>query len=302
MRHNIHLELGIFSGCSAILRTIAGAVLIAFACAADAAESNGPGTLLKWGYGEGGEGGPDLNEPLVTDRPDFTEASVTVGQGVVQLEFGYTLFRDDAGDVETTTHSYPETLLRVGMFADWFEFRVDWNYANERTEIGGVADTVSGTEDMSLGCKIALTGQECILPETAIILQMSVPTGADAFSANKVLPGINYLYGWDVIEDWTLGGSTGCNAVTDDVTEDLYNEFSQSLTVGHAWTENVNSYVEWFMLSPISADTNRPENYLNGGFTVLLNDDLQWDIRAGFGLNEAADDFFTGTGLSLRYF
>jgi hypothetical protein len=267
-----------------------------------AAESNGPGTLLKWGYGEGGEGGPDLDEPIVTDRPDFTESSVTVGRGVVQLELGYTLFKNDDDGVETTSHSYPETLLRVGMFADWFEFRVDWNYATERTETGAVVDTISGAEDLTLGCKIALTGQECILPETAIILQMSVPTGSDEFSSDRVLPGFNYLYGWDLSEDWSLGGSTGLNAVTDDVTNDLYNEFSQSLTIGRAWCENVNSYFEWYMLSPISADTNRPEQYINGGVTVLLNLDLQWDIRAGFGLTGASDDFFAGTGLSMRYF
>src|SRR5688572_5047194 len=44
-------------------------------------------TLMQWSYGtsfEGGPPGPD--EPLATDRPDFTEASVTVGRGVVQLE------------------------------------------------------------------------------------------------------------------------------------------------------------------------------------------------------------------------
>ena len=52
----------------------------------------------------------------------------------------------------------------------------------------------------------------------------------------------------------------------------------------------------------MSADTNRPENYLNGGFTVLINNDIQWDIRAGVGLDEAADDFFAGSGISLRYF
>jgi len=43
------------------------------------------------------------------------------------------------------------------------------------------------------------------------------------------------------------------------------------------------------------------EHYGNGGFTVLLNDDIQWDIRAGVGLNDAADDYFLGTGLSIRY-
>jgi hypothetical protein len=188
------------------------------------------------------------------------------------------------------------------MFAEWFEFRADWNYAVERTETGGIADTQSGAEDLTIGCKIALTPQECILPETAIILQMSVPTGSDAFTDDEVLPGFNYLYGWDLVEDWTLGGSTGLNATTDDVTTDTYTQYSQSFTLGHSWTDKLSSYFEWYVLAPIGADENKPENYLNGGFTYLINDDLQWDIRAGFGLNEAADDFFAGTGLSMRYF
>ena len=34
---------------------------------------------------QGSSGGPDLNAPLVTDRPDFTEASSTVGRGIAQL-------------------------------------------------------------------------------------------------------------------------------------------------------------------------------------------------------------------------
>ena len=85
------------------------------------------------------------------------------------------------------------------MFADWFEFRAEWNYAVERTESGGVADTQSGAEDLTLGCKLALTPQEGILPETGIIFQMSVPTGSDAFSSSEVLPGINYLYGWELL-------------------------------------------------------------------------------------------------------
>ena len=51
---------------------------------------------------------------------------------------------------------------------------------------------------MTFGVKLALTPQECLLPETAIILQMSLPTGADAFSADEVLPGVNYLYAWDL--------------------------------------------------------------------------------------------------------
>src|SRR3972149_2072098 len=79
------------------------------------------GTLLEWSCGSGPGGGPDLSEPLVTDRPDFTESTVTVGLGGVQLEMGYTYTRDEASGGNTTEHPFPETLLRVGMLANWLE-------------------------------------------------------------------------------------------------------------------------------------------------------------------------------------
>ncbi|HUE70669.1 MAG TPA: hypothetical protein VMP01_07245, partial [Pirellulaceae bacterium] len=52
---------------------------------ADGAQCCSPGTLFQWSYGNSFSGGPNLDEPLVTDRPDFTEASSTVGRGVLQL-------------------------------------------------------------------------------------------------------------------------------------------------------------------------------------------------------------------------
>jgi hypothetical protein len=266
------------------------------------AHANGPSTLFQWFYEEDSDGGSKLDEPLVTDRPDFTEASTTVGQGVVQLETGYTFTTDAEDGVRTTNHSFPETLLRVGVLADWLEFRVDWNYEVERTRAGGVAETRSGADDLTLGFKIALTEQQCNLPETAVILQFSVPSGGDAFTADEVLPGINYLYSWELNDDWSLGASTGFVAAVDDETNDTYSQFSQSLSLGRGWNDKVGSYTEWSVLSPIGADTNRPENYLNGGFTYLINKDVQWDIRAGVGLNDAADNFFAGTGISLRYY
>jgi hypothetical protein len=259
-------------------------------------------TLLQWSYGTSFEGGPDLDEPLVTDRPDFTEASVTVGYGVAQLESGYTYTYDDTPTESTRSHSYPETLLRVGTLADWFELRAGWNYAEERTNVFGEgSDTASGAEDLYLGFKLALTPQECILPETAIILQMTVPTGSSEFTADEVLPGFNYLYGWDINDELSTGASTQLNRAIDDETSDAYVEFAQSWTVNYSWTERVTSFTEWFVLVPTSADTNHTEHYFDGGFSVLLNDDIQWDIRAGVGLNQAADDYFAGTGLSIRF-
>jgi hypothetical protein len=267
-----------------------------------AAQGSGRGTLFRWGIDPSADGGPDLSEPLVTDRPDFTEASVTVGRGVAQLEMGYTYVYDSNGGSSTRSHSYPETLLRVGTLADWFELRVDWNYAEERAnDFGGDTNTDSGAEDLGIGCKLALTPQERMFPETALILQMSVPSGSNEFTADEVLPGASYLYGWDLNECWSTGGSLIFKRAVDDETGDDYFEFAQSWTIGRSLTDELGSYAEWFGFIPSGADTNHTEHYFNGGFTYLINDDIQWDVRAGLGLNGAADDYFVGTGLAIRF-
>jgi hypothetical protein len=164
-------------------------------CLADA------GTLMQWSYGDGGEGGPNPDEPIITDRPDFTEASVTVGLGVVQLETGYTYITDEDGPTSFRAHSGPEALLRVGVLADWFELRVAYNYLEETTSTTGVGtETLNGSDDLYLGVKLAFTGQAGILPEMALVPQMRVPSGSSDLTAGETLPGVNWLYGWDVTE------------------------------------------------------------------------------------------------------
>ncbi len=91
---------------------------------------------------EGGTPGPD--QPLASDRPDFTEASSTVGAGVVQVETGYTLVYDDARP-RTLEHSFPEALVRVGVWRDWLELRLGWNWGWETTTLAGSSDADSGS-------------------------------------------------------------------------------------------------------------------------------------------------------------
>ncbi|HVT29056.1 MAG TPA: transporter [Lacipirellulaceae bacterium] len=287
-------------GVNTVMLTTAAIFMVIAAVARG--DSNEPGTLWQWSYGKQSDKdeGSKLNQPLETDRPDFTESPSTVGRGVFQAESGYTFTHDNSHGDRTADHSFPETLYRLGVGADWFELRAYWDYEVEQTKIGGV--TESGADDLVLGMKFALTPQQGCLPETGIILEMSVPTGADAFSADKVLPGIEYCYDWDITKEWSLSGMTALEGAVDEVTNDRYDEFQQTLSLEYSWTEQVKSYTEWYVLSPISADTNGPQYYFDGGFTVLINNDLQWDIRAGAGLNDAADNFYAGSGLSMRFY
>lgn len=254
------------------------------------------GTLLQWS-GQQESGGPDLNEPIVTDRPDFTEASSTVGRGVAQLEIGYTYFHDNDGLTRATLHSYPETLLRFGILADWLELRAAWNYST--THVTGLEN--SGANDLYLGVKIGLTPQQGILPEMALVPQMTVPTGTSGFSNGEALPGVNWLYGWDLTDRWSTAGSTQFNRTVDGGSGQANTRWAQSWTTGYALSDRAGAYAEWFALFPHSAETDRTEHYFDGGLTFLVNDDMQFDIRAGKGLSDASADFFVGTGLSIRF-
>lgn len=288
--------------CRAVLSLFVVMAGLAEACRV-ATAANGPGTLLQWGYGPEVQGGPDLNEPLVTDRPDFTESSITVGMGVVQFEGGYTFTSDDSNEGSTSEHSFPEALWRVGMIAEWFELRIGWNYGASAENVnGGDNISLAGAEDLYIGSKLALTPQSGCLPETGVILQMTVPTGSSDFTAGEVLPGINFVYGWDITDTFSTGGGTQANRALDDNGEDFYVEFAQSITTGYGWTDKFSSFHEWYMFAPAGAVTSQNQQYFDAGFTYLLSNNIQWDIRAGVGLNQAADDFFAGSGISIRMY
>ncbi|MCG8583813.1 MAG: transporter [Pirellulales bacterium] len=260
-----------------------------------------PGTLLQWSRCASFSGGPaGMDEPLVADRPDFTESSVTVGRGVTQIEFGYTYEYDEDGTDRTRTHAYPNLLLRQGILAEWLEFRVGWSYVNEDSREGAIESGVDGSDDLSLGFKFSMTPQECMLPESALILQMSVPLGADGISADEVLPGIIYIYAWELNDTIGIAGSTAANRAIDDIGE-AYTEIAQSAVMGIGLTDNLGAYVEWYAFFPHSGNNVDDEHVFNGGFTYHFTNNFMLDIEAGVGLTAAAPDYFVATGGAVRF-
>jgi hypothetical protein len=244
------------------------------------------------------------DEPLATDRPDFTEASSVVGRGVLQLETGYTYFHDDEDGTETQTHSLPETLFRYGI-SDTVELRLVWNYFWEQTDDAASRTRRDGADDLVLGAKFALTSQDGLRPESALIVDMSTPTGGAAFTNHHCELGTNYLWGYDLENDKSIAGSFGYGTLTDSPGAnsdfDRYNVFHASVTHGFSLVESLNMYIEYFGLYYDGLSGGRPENYVDSGITYLPNNNLQFDIRLGIGLNDAAVDYFAGPGVSARF-
>lgn len=261
-----------------------------------------PKVLLQWLVGPEMEEEEDEEEDVLpTDRPDFTENSRNVGRGRIQLEAGYTYTRDRSGGVPFQSHSYPEVLVRMGLFADWLELRIGQNFGSQHNDINEFSAT--GAEDLYLGLGVGLTEQRGIWPESRIILQTRLHTGHRDLTAGKIMPGFNYLYGWDVIKDKvTFAGSSQVNRAVDDGKHHSV-AVAQSLTTGISLTKDLGMYLEWFAIIPAGATDpgTGPEHYFDAGFTYRFTNNFQVDIRAGWGLNRHADDFFTGSGFAVRY-
>lgn len=257
-------------------------------------------TLFQWSYGTTFSGGPPVDDDLQTDRPDFVEASTTVGKGVLQIESGYTYIRNkDPGD-DSVVHSAGEVLFRYGVLEDWLELRLGVFPFSETQSATAPKIKNSGVEDLYLGVKLGLTPQEGIWPEMALVPQMTVPTGHDSVTAGTCRAGINWLYGWDVTDFIAIGASTQFNTAIDDETFKRYTRWNQAITVNYNLSKKVGAYTEWFAFFPAGADTARVEHYADGGITYRPTPDMQFDVRAGIGLSEASADYFVGTGYSIR--
>jgi Putative MetA-pathway of phenol degradation len=258
---------------------------------------NGPPTLVDLILGPGASrtGEPVERDRIDPDRPHLPDASTTVGLGHVVIESGYTYTKNDT----RITQTYPETLLRVGMFAEWFELRVGQSFLDQRQSAAGMQTSSRGAQDLYFGAKLAVARQDGLLPAIAVIPQVTVPTGSTEVTAGRVLPGVNLDFNWEIVKDrFGIELLLADNQVRDDVSG-THNEFATGLTGVLQLTKNLEGFVEWDAYVPTGAH-DAARHYAVGGLVYFVTPDLAVDIRAGVGLNDHAEGFIAGLGFALR--
>jgi hypothetical protein len=243
------------------------------------------------------------DEALITDRPDQTESSSVVARGRVQLETGVVTSHDDERGVEIDTTAVGGTLVRIGL-TNRVEARVGWNgYVDTEIEMDGFEFDDSGAADTSLGSKIYLVEEAGRRPECALIVAASLPTGDDEISSNRVDPDFRFSCSNGLTERLSIGYNLGTEWETeegDDGDRDTLSSAIYTAALGIGISERFGAYVELFGDMGLSA-SGGPAHSFNGGVTWLLSDRLQLDASGGVGLSSAADDWFLGTGLSVRF-
>ena len=240
-------------------------------------------------------GSAEAAEPLVTDRPDFTESSSSVERGVLQLEAGATYVDFEGG---TRAVTVGEALLRWGI-AERLELRFLLpTYLWE----DGLGSDNSGFIDTAIGVKYQFKdarGTGIIGGmEAAVIASTTLPTASGDFSSSEFQPAAVASLGWDLSSALGFGMNIGIASPVDG--DNRFTSAWLSAALGIGLTDTTSVFIELF---GFDREEDRGPNTLNfqTGVTHLLSDDLQLDVRLARRLTDSGPDMLIGAGVSARW-
>lgn len=261
---------------------------------------NGQGITIKLITGVFGvcvlltSGWSSAKDPLITDRPDFTESAFVVGRGTVQLEGGGT-YVESGSDNATTL---PELLVRWGITRA-VELRF---LAPTYAWIDGPNGSNSGFLNTALGAKIALNegDGEGFWGKTgaSVIVATTVPTGNSVVSSSAWQPSATLSLSWDLSEAVGLGTNIGWARPEDE--GERFDSFYGSVAAGVGVAKNTSIFFE---LIYFDRERERGPNTttFQTGLTYLVNPDFQLDIRLARRLSSEGPDLLIGLGASARF-
>ena len=242
-----------------------------------------------------------VESPLTisADRPGFGDGTGIAPIGHLQLEVGYLFTFSDRNDVESQTHDLPQTLVRVGIIDDRLELRVGTaGYEYSRTDSGSGFEDESGFNDVRVGAKVKLWDQDKYLPCVALVASTSIGVGSKNISNRDIEPLLELTASLDIAGGFSLGGSASVAYTSTD--GDHFTQGAGSVLVGYSISDKLGCFAEYFLIYPNEKGSDAA-HYVDFGATYLLTDRIQLDASAGFGLNDEADNFFVGAGISFLF-
>ncbi len=213
-----------------------------------------------------------LNAQIITDRPDQTESSSTVGKGNLQIESGF-LIGFEGEDLSTRQILAPTTLMRYGI-TKGFELR----FVSQFESFKILDKSFQGISDLEIGTKIQIFQKEDVNTEIAFLSHLVVPTGSPEISAD-VFGTVNKLsISHSLNDNIGLGYNLGYDYMSEGIGSLTY-----SLAFGFGVNKKVGIYAE-----PYGAWNDFEDFIVNfdAGFTYLANQNLQFDFSFGTGLNQ----------------
>lgn len=226
----------------------------------------------------------------MTDRPTDAASPLLVAPGRFQFESGYKLTDLSGGGSSTLSHLAPDLLIRNGL-SETVELRAFIPGWVQETGDGNA----SGFSDISIGAKMHLADESGWRPESAVLIEASLPTGSSDITADDPIPKALFLGSHTLNDAWSVTYNAGASFITGD---DDRIEWNYAIGAATALPSGVTVFAEIFG-AEVSESGFDDRRSIQAGATWLLNNRLQLDARAGGGLIDSDPDWFLGFGVSL---
>ena len=237
---------------------------------------------------------------LNTDRPTKSNSPVTVDAGHFQYEsdlFNYT--HSNAGGATTRLYEAFDPVLKFGLtnHVDLELQFTGYNWLSQTS--GGQTMHADGVGDLVLRAKINLVGNEGGFA-AALIPYVKFPTAHQPIGNNTVDGGVILPISVPLPYDFTLLVEPEVDVIRNASNGGHHFNYAQLLNISHPIGKQVTVYGEIY--SALGTDKGTPAIYTaDAAVAWAVNDNLQLDVGANFGLNKAAPNLQLYAGISQRF-
>jgi hypothetical protein len=240
--------------------------------------------------------------PICAARPGKSTPACTVPAGHFQLETGladWTLQK--GGGERDTTLVIGETTFKYGLTGR-SDIELDvtpWQRATSRA--GGVHDRASGFGDVTVAYKHQLTGSDAPV-QVAALPFVKIPTAKHSLGNGEWEGGLLVPIGYSIPKTpFSLGATPELDWVADGDGRGHHAAMAQVLSFGWATNDKLSVSAELWGQWDWDPDGTTRQASADGSIAYLVNNDLQIDAGANFGLNRNTPDVELYAGVSKRF-
>jgi hypothetical protein len=240
-------------------------------------------------------------QPICADRPGKANPTCTVPAGMIQIETGLVDWvHDSSGGITTDSTAFGATAFKYGLSSRW-NVEIDVApYNSLRIAGGGARQFSSSFGDLVLRSKYRFTSGDGI--QVAMNPAVKIPTAAAPIGNRKWEAGIAFPIDYSIPHSAfsvTLGPEL--DWLADGDGNGHHAAMAQVIGVGWQVSSKVNLSAElWGQWNWDPAGTTR-QSTADAAIAYLVNNNVQLDAGANFGLNRDTPDVEVYTGVSVRF-
>lgn len=233
-----------------------------------------------------------FNETIRTGRPGNAIGAFTVGHGIFQVQSGIDYFYSEHMEQDLSTSGWlNNTVMRLGL-TEPFEISALLEYRTENVVNGDAETTQHGLSALDLGMRYHIFTGKGAAPNIGFQIRMRLPVLSEAYEIKDMAPRFIVVTSQRLGDTFTLITNWGASWNGNDSAP----RGTYVINFSFPFTERVGAFVETYGGLQRGVFTSE----FDTGLAWLLNDDLQFDLSAGYGSNHGVKNYFVSTGVSWR--